>query len=200
MYANDITKFLYSKTCLKRPFRKKTKLGFKIDDCLMQDKSIAKEHSAILSTFKELPFVFETFVLNISRRLRWFSVEQPGMSQTDTITQVVWPLWWTTWNGKPWSQEEPRTSWSCSSKLYMALWTYLQTSTGHLHLHSLTLVTLLNTDKFSLLVTTTNTASSLKQFVSGIPFQPQWLRLRVWYLSNRSSLRYHSKQCRPGQM
>ena len=26
---------------------------------------------------------------NISRRLRWFSVEKPGMSQTDIITQVV---------------------------------------------------------------------------------------------------------------
>ena len=67
---------------------------------------------------------------NISRRLRWFSVEQPGMSQIDTITQVVRPLCWTTWNGttwngKPWSQEEPRTSSSCSSILYMALWTYL---------------------------------------------------------------------------
>ena len=42
----------------------------------------------------------------------------------------------------------------------------------HLHLHGLALVTLLNTDKFPLPVTITNTASFLKQFVSGIPFQP----------------------------
>ena len=90
------------------------------------------------------------------------------MSQIDTITQVVWPLCWTTWNGKPWSQEEPRISWSCSSKLYMALWTYMRTSTWHLHLHRLALVTLLNTDKFPLPMTTTNTASSLKQLVSGM--------------------------------
>ena len=82
----------------------------------------------------------------------------------------------------------------------MALWTYLQTSIWHLHLHRLALVTLLNTDKFPLPVTTTSTASFLKQFVSGIPFQSQWLRVPVWYLSNGSSLRYHSKQCRPGQM
>ena len=54
--------------------------------------------------------------------------------------------------------------------------------------------------KSPLPVTTTNTASSLKQFVSGIPSQPQWLRLPVCYLSNGSSLRYHSKQCKPGQM
>ena len=54
--------------------------------------------------------------------------------------------------------------------------------------------------KFPLPVTTTSTASFLKQPVSGIPFQPQWLRLPVWYLSNGSYLRYHSKQCRPGQL
>ena len=64
------------------------------------------------------------------------------------------------------------------------------------HLHRLALVTLSNIDKFPLPVTTTSTASFLKQFVSGIPFQPQWLRLPVWYLSNGSYLRYHSKQCR----
>ena len=112
---------------------------------------------------------------------------------TSSVTSMLDHLEWET-------LESRRISWSCSSKLYMALWTYCETSTWHLHLHGLALVTLLNTDKFPLPVTTTNTASSLKQFVSGIPFQPQWLRLPVWYLSNGSSLRYHSKKCRPGQM
>ena len=44
------------------------KLVFKPDFCLMQVKSVAecsKEHSAILSTFIKLPFVFKTFVLSI---------------------------------------------------------------------------------------------------------------------------------------
>ena len=33
---------IYSKTCLKRPLKKKTKMGFKTDFCLMQVKSIAE--------------------------------------------------------------------------------------------------------------------------------------------------------------
>ena len=43
------------------------KLVFKINYRLMQVKSIAEclEHSAILSTFIKLPFVFKTFVLSI---------------------------------------------------------------------------------------------------------------------------------------
>ena len=53
-----------SKTCLKRPLKKKNKIGFKTDYCLMQVKSIAG-HSAILSTFIKLPFAAETFVLSI---------------------------------------------------------------------------------------------------------------------------------------
>ena len=58
----------YSKTCLKRPFKKKTKI------CL-QDRSLNAgqkycrmlqgEHSAILSTFTNLlPFVIKIFVLS----------------------------------------------------------------------------------------------------------------------------------------
>ena len=52
----------YSKTCLKRPLKKKTKSGFS----RMQVKIISEEeHSAILSTFIKLPFATKTFVLSI---------------------------------------------------------------------------------------------------------------------------------------
>ena len=53
----------YSKACLKRLLKKKTKNCFsKTDFRLMQVKSIA---GALLSTFIKLPFVFETYVLSI---------------------------------------------------------------------------------------------------------------------------------------
>ena len=61
-------KMAYSKTCLKRPLKTKTKnCFFKIDYRLMQVKSIAEcsKHSAILSTFIKPPFVFKTIVLSI---------------------------------------------------------------------------------------------------------------------------------------
>ena len=48
----------YSKTCLKRPLKKRPKLFFKTDNRLMQVKSIT-----ILSTFINLPFAIKTFVL-----------------------------------------------------------------------------------------------------------------------------------------
>ena len=59
----------YSKTCLKRPLKKKTQNGLNIDYRLMEVKPIAKcykgDHSAILSTFIKLPFVTKIFVLSI---------------------------------------------------------------------------------------------------------------------------------------
>ena len=48
----------YSKTCLKRPLKKKQKLVFKIDYCLMQVKSIVE------CCFIKLPFVIKIFVLS----------------------------------------------------------------------------------------------------------------------------------------
>ena len=53
---------MYSETCLKRPLKKKTKLGFQ--DRLSHNAA-PREHSAILSTFILLPFVFKIFVLSI---------------------------------------------------------------------------------------------------------------------------------------
>ena len=55
--------FIYSKTCPKRKFKKKTKID--IQECrskVLQNAS--REHSAILSTFIKLPFVFKTFDLS----------------------------------------------------------------------------------------------------------------------------------------
>ena len=60
---------LYSKTCLKRPLKKKTKSWFSrqlIAKCRSKVlQNAPREHSAILSTFIKLPFVLKTFVLSI---------------------------------------------------------------------------------------------------------------------------------------
>ena len=59
----------YNKTCHKRPLKKNTKNWFSrpiIPQCrskVLQNALL--EHSAILSTFIKLPFVFKTFVLSI---------------------------------------------------------------------------------------------------------------------------------------
>ena len=56
---------MYSKTCVKRLLPKRPKIGFQPNNRLIQVKSIAGEHSAILSTFIKLPFVIKIFVLSI---------------------------------------------------------------------------------------------------------------------------------------
>ena len=59
----------YSKTCLKRPLKKKTKNWFsrpliaKYRSKVLQNAP--REHSAILSTFIKLPYVFKTFDLSV---------------------------------------------------------------------------------------------------------------------------------------
>ena len=60
---NKLSEFaclFYSKSCLKRPLKKKTKVGFKTNSRLM--------HSAILLTFIKLPFAL--FCVFLSGRLR----------------------------------------------------------------------------------------------------------------------------------
>ena len=54
-----------SKTCLKRPLKKKTKNWFYDRLSLNAGQKYCREHSAILLTFIKLPFVFKTFVLSI---------------------------------------------------------------------------------------------------------------------------------------
>ena len=59
----------YSKTCLKRPLKKKTKIGFQDRLSLNADQKYCRmlqgEHSAILSIFIKLPFAMKTFVLSL---------------------------------------------------------------------------------------------------------------------------------------
>ena len=53
----------YSKTCLKRPLKKKTKIGFQ--DWLLLNASQKYCRIALLSTFIKLQFVIKIFVLSI---------------------------------------------------------------------------------------------------------------------------------------
>ena len=58
----------YSKTCLKRPLKKKTKIGFQDRLSLNAGQKYCRmlhgEHSAILLTFIKLPFAIKTYVLS----------------------------------------------------------------------------------------------------------------------------------------
>ena len=60
---------MYSKTCLKRPLKKKTKIGFQDRLTLYAGQKYCRmlqgEHSTILSTFIKLPFAIKIFVLSI---------------------------------------------------------------------------------------------------------------------------------------
>ena len=57
---------VYIKTCLKRPLKKDTKIGFQYQLALNAgQKSCRMEHSAILLTMVKLPFVIKIFVLSI---------------------------------------------------------------------------------------------------------------------------------------
>ena len=62
----------YSKTCLKRSLKKKTKIGFQDRLSLNAGQKYCRmlqgEHSATLSTFIKLQFVIKIFVLSIFER------------------------------------------------------------------------------------------------------------------------------------
>ena len=63
------SRFIYSKTCVKRPLSKSAKFGFQ-DQLLLNAgqkycRMLQGEHSAILSTFIKLPFVIKIFVVSI---------------------------------------------------------------------------------------------------------------------------------------
>ena len=73
---------LYSKTCLKRPF-KKAKIGFQDQLSLNAGQKycrmLQREHSAILLTFIKLPFASETFFgLILSGRSRQVLLYENG--------------------------------------------------------------------------------------------------------------------------
>ena len=60
---------MYSQTCVKRPLKNITKIGFQDQLSLNAGQKYCRmlplEHSAILATFTKLPFVIKTFVLSI---------------------------------------------------------------------------------------------------------------------------------------
>ena len=62
-------KNLYSKTCLKRALKKKTKIGFQdrlsLSGGQKNCRMLQGEHSTILSIFIKLPFVINNFVLPV---------------------------------------------------------------------------------------------------------------------------------------
>ena len=79
---------IHSKTCLKRSLKKKTKIGFQ-DRILLNavqkyGRMLQREHSVILSTFIQLPFVINIFVLFI---FAW--LVKTGI----TVWQSVSELW-----------------------------------------------------------------------------------------------------------
>ena len=61
--------YVYSKTCLKRPLKRRQKKGFQDQLSLHAGQKNCRmlqgEHSAILSTFIKLPSVIKIFVLSI---------------------------------------------------------------------------------------------------------------------------------------
>ena len=69
LWQITLIKFKYSKICLKRPLKKKTKIGFQDQLSLNAGQKfcrmLQREHSAIRSTFFKLPSVIKIFVLTI---------------------------------------------------------------------------------------------------------------------------------------
>ena len=64
LYSPSLNLAIYSKTGLNLPLRKKTKIGFQDGLSLNAGQKLQnapREHSAILSPFIKLPFVFKTF-------------------------------------------------------------------------------------------------------------------------------------------
>ena len=79
-----------SKTCVKWPLSKRSKIGFQdklsLNSGQKYCRMLRSEHSAILSTFIKLPFVLKIFVLSI---FEWpfytgFTVHNQGPSKGET--------------------------------------------------------------------------------------------------------------------
>ena len=69
MTGTFVVKKVYSKTCLKWPLKKKTKIGFQDSLSLNAGQTYCRmlqgEHSAIRLTCIKLPFVIKIFALSI---------------------------------------------------------------------------------------------------------------------------------------
>ena len=97
-----INPVINSKTCLKQPLRKNTKIGFQYRLLLNSGQKYCRmlhgEHSAILSTFIKLPFSIKIFVLSIFKWLlkTGFTVLQKFniLKQEKYVEQTEWGCWW----------------------------------------------------------------------------------------------------------
>ena len=85
--------YMYSKTCLKWPLKKKTKIGFQDQLLLNAGQKICRmlqgEHSAILSTFIKLQFVIKIFVLSIFKWLLKTSFTVPQLVYNQATTNLA---------------------------------------------------------------------------------------------------------------
>ena len=65
----QLSKTIYSQTCVKRPLSKRPQIGFQDQLSLNAGQKYCRmlqgEHPAMLSTFIQLPFVIKVFVLSI---------------------------------------------------------------------------------------------------------------------------------------
>ena len=89
--------YMYSKTCLTLPFKKKTKMCFQDRLSLNAGQKYCRmlqgEHSAILSTFIKLPFVIKIFLfcLFVAHLSHWLRVSycDHWMSVVRRVSSVV---------------------------------------------------------------------------------------------------------------
>ena len=107
-YCNSVSLLQrkYSRTCLKQPLKKKTKIGFRLSLNVQQKycKMLQGEHSTILLTFIMLLFVIEIFVLSIFEWLLktgftvvWFSLVTRFFWNCNLIAfmSYTWEFWHT---------------------------------------------------------------------------------------------------------
>ena len=84
------TKAIYSKTCLKPPLKKNTKIGFQYQFLLNAGQKYCRmlqgEPSAILSTFIKLPFSIKTIILSI---FKWPLKTYPRWTPCDILTPGI---------------------------------------------------------------------------------------------------------------
>ena len=88
---SNIASTMFSKTCLKRSLKKRTKVVFQdrlsLNACQKYCRMLQREHSEILSTFIKLLLVIKIFVLSILEWLlkRGFTVLSNFISSVITI-------------------------------------------------------------------------------------------------------------------
>ena len=121
------------------------------------------------------------------------------MSRTDIGILAAWPQCLNICNEKLSSLGVPNTNWPCSSRAYMALWTSPPSTTWHQHSLKFRQIPA-SSDYSNIKSEILSSVSFLAQFVSGIPCQPVWLKLPVWYPLNGAfqfvNVSYSTRPCK----